>query len=128
MYSQLLSTYHTWRWGSWISLIYNAVTALGLLFTYFPRIHARAEGFSTKAIIKRIDFVGGALSIIGLTLFLVALQAGGYTHPWASAYVLCCLLIGFAVIVAWITWEWTIATHPMVSALGRLLGTLLKPI
>jgi Fungal trichothecene efflux pump (TRI12) len=114
MYSQLLSTYHTWRWGPWISLIYNGITALGLLFTYFPHIHARAEGFSASAIIKRIDFMGGFLSITGLTIFLVALQAGGYTHPWASAYVLCPLIIGFFTIVAWVVWEWKIATHPMV--------------
>jgi hypothetical protein len=114
MYSQLLSTYHTWRWGAWISLIYNGVTGLGLLFTYFPHIHARAEGFTAKQIIKRIDFMGGFLSIVGLTLFLVALQAGGYTHSWKSAYVLCTLLIGFFTIVAWITWEWRIAKHPMV--------------
>ncbi|KAF2099119.1 MFS general substrate transporter [Rhizodiscina lignyota] len=114
MYSQLLGTYHTWRWGPWISLIYNGATGLGLAFTYFPHIHARAEGFSYRAILKRIDFMGGFLSITGLTLFLVALQAGGYTHPWKSAYVLCTLLIGFFTIVAWIVWEWRIATHPMV--------------
>jgi hypothetical protein len=49
-----------------------------------------------------------------LTLFLVALQAGGYTHPWTSAYVLCTLLIGFATIAAWVAWEWKGTKHPMV--------------
>jgi hypothetical protein len=114
MYSQLLSINYTWRWGPWISLIYNGVTGLGLLFTYFPHAHVRAEGFSAKAIIKRIDFIGGALSITGLTLFLVALQDGGYTHPWKSVYTLCTLLIGIATIVVWIIWELYFAKHPMV--------------
>lgn len=114
MYSQLLSTYVSWRWGPWISLIYNGVTAIGLAVTYFPHAHVRAEGFSRQEILKRIDFLGGALSIIGLTLFLVALQAGGYTHPWTSAYVLCTLLIGFATIIAWIVWEWKGTKHPMI--------------
>lgn len=45
---------------------------------------------------------------------LVALQAGGYTHPWASAYTLCTLLIGSALLVAWFVWEWKFARHPMV--------------
>jgi hypothetical protein len=114
MYSQLLSTYVTWRWGAWISLIYNGVTAIGLAATYFPHAHVRAEGFTKAEIIKRIDFLGAFLSITGLTLFLVALQAGGYTHPWTSAYVLCTLLIGFATIAAWIGWEWKGTKHPMV--------------
>jgi hypothetical protein len=128
MYSQLLSTYHTWRWGPWISLIYNGVTAFGLLFTYFPHIHARAEGFTAGAILKRIDFLGGALSIVGLTIFLVALQAGGYTHPWTSAYVLCCLLIGFFTIVAWVVWEWGFARAPMVNkTLRTRTPSLTKP-
>jgi hypothetical protein len=114
MYSQLLSTHATWRWGAWISLIYNGITAVGLAVTYFPHAHVRAEGFSRGEILKRIDFLGAILSITGLTLFLVALQAGGYTHPWTSGYVLATLIIGFATIVAWILWEWKGAKHPMV--------------
>ena len=69
---------------------------------------------SKLAVIKRIDFVGGFLSIVGLTLFLVALQAGGYTHPWGSAYVMCCLIIGLALIGVWTVWEWKFAKYPMV--------------
>lgn len=114
MYAQLLSTYHTWRWGPWISLIYNGVTGLGLILTYFPTAHVRADGFTWREIIRRIDYLGGFLSITGLTIFLVALQAGGYTHPWASAYTLCTLLFGFLTIVAWVVWEGWFARHPMV--------------
>ena len=101
----------------WISLIYNGVTGVGLALTYFPVAHVRAEGFTTKEILKRIDFIGGALSIIGLTLFLVALQAGGYSHPWRSAYVLCTLIIGFFTLVAWVVYEKMFVKHPMVSFL-----------
>ncbi|KIV98796.1 uncharacterized protein PV09_09448 [Verruconis gallopava] len=114
LYSELLSTHHTWRWGMWISLIYNGVTGLGLLFTYFPVAHVRAEGLSALEIIKRIDFIGGILSIVGLTIFLVALQAGGYSHSWTSAYVLCTLIIGIFTLIAWIIYEWKFAKHPMV--------------
>ena len=105
--------------------IYNGITALGLLFTYFPHAHVRAEGMSKSAILKRIDFVGGFLSITGLVLFLVALQAGGYSHPWKSAYVLCTLIIGLALILTWIVWEWKFAKYPMVSACRRIGGLAL---
>lgn len=69
---------------------------------------------SRQAIIKRIDFLGGFLSITGLVLFLVALQAGGYSHPWKSAYVLCTLLIGLALIFTWVVYEAKFAKYPMV--------------
>lgn len=57
-----------WRWGPWVALIYNGIIAIGLAFTYFPHVHTRAQGFSRRAILKRIDYVGGVLSITGLTL------------------------------------------------------------
>lgn len=45
---------------------------------------------------------------------LVALQAGGYTHPWTSPYVLVQLLIGLLLIVAFVLWEWKFAKYPMI--------------
>ncbi|KIW77617.1 hypothetical protein Z517_10063 [Fonsecaea pedrosoi CBS 271.37] len=114
MYSQLLSTYRTWRWTQWIALIWNGVVFLGLLTTYFPKAHPRLEGMSKQQILKRIDYLGAILSVVGITLFLVALQSGGYTHPWASGYVLAQLIIGILLIIAWVIWEWKYAPHPMI--------------
>jgi hypothetical protein len=45
---------------------------------------------------------------------LVAMQAGGYNHPWDSAYVLCTMIIGIALIVAFVVWEAKYAKVPMV--------------
>ncbi|KJX96812.1 MFS drug efflux pump like protein [Zymoseptoria brevis] len=117
MYSEMFCTRGsnpTWRWGIWISLIYNGITFLGLATCYFPINHPRAAGLSTWDVMKKIDIVGGLLSIIGLTLFLVALQAGGYTHAWTSAYTLCLLLIGIALLVVFIVWEVKVARHPII--------------
>lgn len=44
----------------------------------------------------------------------MALQAGGYTHPWTSAYVLAQLIIGILLIAVWVIWEWKFAKNPMV--------------
>lgn len=94
--------------------MYNGIVGIGLALTYFPHNHTRAEGFSRAAILKRIDYVGGILSITGLTLFLVSLQSGGYSHPWKSGYVLGTMLVGLALIGAWIAWEAKFARHPMI--------------
>lgn len=127
MYSQLLGTRSTWRWGQWICLIWNAIGTAGILFTYFPESQLRSQGSSWKDTVSKIDFAGAFLSVVGLTLFLVALQAGGYTHPWTSAYVLSCLLIGLALIIAWVIWEWKFAKFPMVPkelfAGQKIMGT-----
>lgn len=41
----------------------------------------------------------------GLFLFLMGLAWGGNAHPWKSAAVLCPLLIGFALLAAFVAWE-----------------------
>ncbi|KAF1809090.1 putative major facilitator superfamily transporter [Eremomyces bilateralis CBS 781.70] len=112
--SQLLAKYYTWRWGYWICLIWNAICFVGLLFTYFPVTQTRARSKDVKRIFTKIDYPGIILSLTGTTLFLVALQAGGYTHSWTSAYVLCQLLIGIVLMVCFVIWEWKYARYPMV--------------
>jgi hypothetical protein len=113
-YCQLLGTRASWRWTAWISLIYNGVTTIGLAIFYHPHNHARAQGYSKKAILAKIDYIGGALSIVGLTLLLVALQSGGYTHPWKSAYCLATLIVGIVCILGFVVWEAKFARYPMV--------------
>lgn len=48
--------------------IYNGITGVGLALVYFPHNHARAKGHTKAEILRKIDYVGGLLSIIGLTL------------------------------------------------------------
>ncbi|OQV05048.1 hypothetical protein CLAIMM_09846 [Cladophialophora immunda] len=86
LYSQLLSAHATWRWGLWITFIYNAIFFVGVLLFYFPDSHLLRKGDLSRAeIAKRIDYVGAFFSITGVILFLVALQSGGSSHPWTSA-------------------------------------------
>jgi hypothetical protein len=44
----------------------------------------------------------------------VALQAGGYSHPWDSAYVLAQLILGVLCLAAFVVWEWKFCKDPMV--------------
>ena len=67
-YCQLLGTRASWRWTAWISLIYNGITGIGLFVFYHPHNHKRTEGFSYREILRKIDYLGGFLSIVGLTL------------------------------------------------------------
>lgn len=48
--------------------IIEGVALLGIFFTYFPTRHSRMHGLNNKEMLKRIDWIGGALLTIGLTL------------------------------------------------------------
>jgi hypothetical protein len=118
----------------------NGTGGILLALTYFPK-RGSESGLTKKKILGQIDYVGAFLSIVGLTLLsvfcrslktfhgylifhrgsladiknsLVALQSGGYTYPWNSAYVLCPLIIGILLIAAFVLWEWKGAKNPMV--------------
>lgn len=114
IYGQLISSRASWRWGIWLCFFYNIVVLVGLATTYFPKGHPRMEGVTKKKVLARIDYVGAVLSIVGLTILLVALQAGGYSHPWKSAYVLTQLVLGLVLVAGWAVWEWKFAKYPMV--------------
>lgn len=113
LYSQLIATRSTWRWTIWLCLIYNAIFGAGIVATFFPESNI-VRKVPRGEILSKVDYIGALLSISGVSLFLVALGSGGYTHSWTSAYVLATLLIGIVLILAFIVWEWKGAKYPMV--------------
>jgi hypothetical protein len=74
----LYSGSSTWRWGAWISVIFGGVNFLLLFIFYHPPPRTNSLGLSKMQILARIDYLGILLSIGGLTLFLLAIQWGGY--------------------------------------------------
>lgn len=62
---------------------------------------------------------------------MAGLQWGGYNYPWTSAHTLAPLLIGAALVAAFVVWEAKFAAYPMFpSSIKRepriLLLTLSK--
>jgi Fungal trichothecene efflux pump (TRI12) len=45
---------------------------------YRPPPRANTVGMSKREILKRIDYLGGFLSVTGFALFLLGIQWGGY--------------------------------------------------
>ncbi|KAJ9603123.1 hypothetical protein H2200_012418 [Cladophialophora chaetospira] len=92
----------------------GGLSILGVFLTYFPTKHSRMQGMSRRQMLRHIDWTGGALLTIGLTLVCVALQSGGYTHPWTSVYVLCTLLSGVAALIGFSVWEYFVPHYPLL--------------
>lgn len=89
---------------------------VGLFFCYRPPPRHNVDGMSKMDILKQIDYTGAFLSIGGVTLFLVGLQAGGYQFPWTSGKVLGPLIVGILMILGFIAWEVWGTKTPMIPA------------
>lgn len=84
-----------------------------MVIFYHPPPRANSYNLSRKETLRRIDFIGGLLSISGMLLFMMGLQWGGYGYPWASAHVLVTLLLGALLIALFFVWEIKFAKFPM---------------
>ncbi|KAH6647806.1 putative major facilitator superfamily transporter [Truncatella angustata] len=113
LWGQLIAYYSTWRY---VGLFCALWALVGLVLTavfYFPPPRVNSEGLSRREMLKRVDYVGGFTSISGMVLFMCGMQWGGYQYKWTSAHVLAPLIIGAALLVAFVIWEAKFAPYPM---------------
>lgn len=78
LWGQLIAYHAGWRY---VGLLCGGWSGIGLVATlifYHPPPRINSKGLGKMQIIRRIDFVGGILSISGMVLFLAGLQWGGY--------------------------------------------------
>jgi hypothetical protein len=135
LWAQLIAANAGWRYVGLLCGCWAAVGFFMTLFFYFPPPRVNASGLSRKEVLARIDYVGGFFSIVGLLLFMCAMQWGGYMvshyfffpfihlvngfaniifqYEWSSAHVLVPLFIGVAFVIAFIVWEAKFVKYPM---------------
>ena len=82
LWAQLIARDHGWRYCGLLCGIWSAVGLFMTIFFYFPPARVNSKGLSEMEIVKRIDFVGGFLSITGMLVFMAGLQWGGYQVRW----------------------------------------------
>ncbi|EXJ89151.1 hypothetical protein A1O3_02215 [Capronia epimyces CBS 606.96] len=103
-----LATHLTWRWGFWITLLVDGISALALFFFYFPptfqEIH-RADRRSKLEEFKKIDYVGVVLFAGGITILLVGISWGGASYPWKSVGVILPIVLGGLTLIVFGFWE-----------------------
>ncbi|KAI0789793.1 iron permease [Abortiporus biennis] len=100
----------SWRWFFYINL---PVTSIALfLVVVFMKVRT-PEG-STREKLGQIDWFGNLIIIAGATLSIIGLTWGGSRYSWSSAHVLAPLLIGLALIAAFVVYEAYIPKHPTI--------------
>ncbi|KXJ85741.1 MFS multidrug transporter-like protein [Microdochium bolleyi] len=113
MWAQLIAYHSSWRYCGLFCALWAFIGLVLTALFYFPPPRQNSEGLSRSEVLKRIDFVGGFLSITGMILFMVGLVYGGYQYPWSSAYVLGPLIVGAVLLIAFGVWETKFAAFPM---------------
>ncbi|KAK0613136.1 major facilitator superfamily domain-containing protein [Bombardia bombarda] len=130
LWAQLIASHATWRYiGVFAGGLSVVCLAMTLLFYSPPKPAVQLDSRAKWALLRRVDVVGGLLSVAGLALFEVGVLGGGYEHPWSSAVVLVPLILGVVFVAAFVAWEVWGAKYPMVPRrLGEAPRTLVLTI
>ena len=110
----LMVTDSSWRIMFYIAIGYGAFSLVGTYFVYFPPSHPRLDGKTKWQEFKELDFIGAALFVAGLVIFLFGLNAGGNTFPWKSAGTLAPLILGLIVFIGAFAYDFMVAGDPLL--------------
>ncbi|KAJ4296443.1 hypothetical protein N0V90_006488 [Kalmusia sp. IMI 367209] len=98
-----------WRGVYWLLLAMNIAAFICWTAFYFPPTfedkHKGDENRSKMYWLRHFDWVGTLLFAAGFIVFLMGLSWGGSIYPWKSAAVISAILLGFAVLVAFVLYE-----------------------
>jgi hypothetical protein len=87
-------------------IIINFVSGVLFFFFYFPpTFHDKFKDRSKMQQLKDFDYVGTALFLGGLIIFILGLNWGGGVYPWKSAHVIAPIIVGFFTLVVFAFWE-----------------------
>ncbi|CAE6340054.1 unnamed protein product [Rhizoctonia solani] len=105
-YSQKVS----WRWIFRMNMPL-AVFASVCVYFFMPlkKVHGTAMDK-----LKKVDFIGSLLVLIGTGAIILSLTWGGAEYSWASVPVLVPLVLGGVIAITFIIWEWKFAELPLI--------------
>lgn len=101
----------SWRWCFYINLPIGGLAFALFTYAYNP---PRAQG-NLKQKLMLIDYPGVVLLAGGLVVFLLALTFGASgQYAWTSAGVIACFVVGGAVTLIYMVWNFRFSKNPML--------------
>jgi MFS family permease len=97
-----------WRGLYWFVLAINAASLVCWVAFYFPPTFEQKHKNDVNSKmywVKNFDYVGTFLFTAGIVIFLLGLSWGGSFYPWNSAAVISAIVVGAAVLAAFVVWE-----------------------
>ncbi|RKU46376.1 hypothetical protein DL546_003734 [Coniochaeta pulveracea] len=95
-----------WRWIFWLQAIFHGLTALGLIFFYYPPKNVEYPKMSFGEYVWACDPIGSALFITGSALTLLAMDWAGGAYESSDPHVAVPLSLGLALLFAFGIYEW----------------------
>jgi MFS family permease len=99
-----------WRWIFRMEMPIAVLTGFCVVF-FMP---LRKVVGSWKVKVFAIDFPGAILALTGSSLLVLALTWAGGDFAWNSVQVLSTLLLGFAISVVFVLWQWKGTSKPLI--------------
>jgi MFS family permease len=112
LYGQLIAE-HSWRYIYLLLSIVSVLAFIVLFIWYRPPPPTIASGLTKMDILKRIDYVGCILSILGVVLFLIGINWGGGDYPWSHPRVVSFIVLGVVVLLVFAAYERWVVKYPM---------------
>ncbi|KAI5865203.1 major facilitator superfamily domain-containing protein [Durotheca rogersii] len=103
-------SHDSWRWIFRLNLPLTALTTCCVIFI-MPLKKVQGDW---KVKLNAVDFVGIALVLAGMSVFMLGLTWGGSEYPWQSTAVITTLVIGFLLSIAFVLWQWRGPRYPLV--------------
>ncbi|TQB69663.1 hypothetical protein MPDQ_001572 [Monascus purpureus] len=103
-------SHDSWRWIFRLNLPLTVLTTLCVLF-FMPLRKVQGDW---RVKLKAVDFVGIFLALGGTAVLLLGLNWGGGQYTWDSAHVIATIVVGCAVSIAFVLWEWKGTSSPLV--------------
>ncbi|KAB2109623.1 hypothetical protein AG0111_0g1106 [Alternaria gaisen] len=103
-------SHDSWRWIFRLNLFLCVLTTGSVVF-FMPLRKVDGEW---KKKVAAIDFFGAFLALAGSVLLVLALTWAGGQYAWDSAYVIAPLVVGVAVSVFFVIWQWKCTKVPLI--------------
>ncbi|KAF8168672.1 MFS drug transporter [Mycena galopus ATCC 62051] len=106
----LFVEHSTWRWIFWLTLPLTVGSAVAVYF-FMPL--KTVEG-DWRQKLARIDFVGSLLILLASVLLVLSLTWASGSYQWQDPHVVAPLVVGVAISVAFVLWEWKVPAFPVI--------------
>ncbi|EMD39201.1 hypothetical protein CERSUDRAFT_112880 [Gelatoporia subvermispora B] len=100
----------SWRWLFYLNLPLTGIAFFLVLF--FLRV--RTPPGSMREKLRRVDWTGNAIVVVGTTMAVIGLTWAGIKYPWGSGRVLGLLISGLFLIGVFVVYEAKVPVEPTI--------------